>query len=84
MYLRYKEALNLIEQASPGSKAAFFHKFLSKGAQYFEPVGDEQREALGECSTCGGPTPNEVCAFCKLVERAGGQPVRLTRAPARR
>lgn len=82
-HLRFKEALNLIEQASPGTKAAFFHKFLSQGAQYFEPAGDEQRESLGECATCGGPTPNDVCAFCRLVERAGGQPVRLTRAPVR-
>ena len=30
------------------------------------------------CRVCGAPTTTEVCAFCRLVERAGGrQPVDL-------
>ena len=82
-HLRFKDALNLVEQASPGSKQAFFHKFLSQGAPFFAEAGDEQRAELGTCATCGGATPNDVCAFCRLVERAGGQPVKLTRAPNR-
>jgi hypothetical protein len=34
---------------------------------------------LGLCERCGSPSSNEVCAFCRLVERAGGhaQPVAL-------
>lgn len=82
-HLRYKEALNLIEQASPGTKAMFFHNFLNQAAHHFADVGDEQRDELRACTTCGGPTPNDVCAFCRLVERAGGQPVAFTRAPSR-
>lgn len=82
-HLRYKDALNLVEQNSPGTKQAFFHKFLSQGAPFFADAGEEARAELGTCATCGGPTPNDVCAFCRLVERAGGQPVKLTRAPAR-
>ena len=82
-HLRFKDALNLVEQASPGSKQAFFHKFLSQGAPFFAEAGDEKRAELGTCATCGGATPNDVCAFCRLVERAGGQPVKLTRAPNR-
>lgn len=77
-HLRYKDALNMIEAASPGSKQAFFHKFLTNAAEHFASVGDRQREELGSCRTCGSPTPGEVCAFCRLVERAGGQPVPVT------
>ena len=25
---------------------------------------------LGECARCGEPTPGEVCAFCRMWERA--------------
>ena len=82
-HLRYKDALNAIEAESPGTKAAFFHKFLSQGAAHFADLAVEQRSELGSCSTCGSPTPNEVCAFCKLVERAGGQPVTLSAGPGR-
>jgi len=82
-HLRYKDALNSIEAASPGSKAAFFHKFLSQGAPFFQEAAQDLRDELAPCLTCGAPTPNEVCAFCRLVERAGGQPVQLTSGPSR-
>lgn len=82
-HLRYKEALNVIEASSPGAKAAFFQKFLSDGLPHFSEVGDAQREELGSCASCGAPTPNEVCAFCKLVSSASGQPVTLTTAESR-
>jgi hypothetical protein len=29
---------------------------------------------LRPCATCGSPTTAERCAFCRLVERAGGTP----------
>ncbi|KAG1647979.1 tRNA-5-methyluridine(54) 2-sulfurtransferase [Nymphon striatum] len=82
-HIRYKDALNEIELASPGSKAAFFHKFLSQGAPFFQEAAEELRDGLNPCETCGQPTPNDVCAFCRLVERAGGQPVpvELTASP---
>jgi len=80
-HLRYKDALNMIESASPGSKAAFFHKFLSQGAPHFAEVADETRSELAPCPTCGAPTPSGTCAFCRLVERAGGQPVALSAKP---
>jgi uncharacterized protein (TIGR00269 family) len=70
-HIGYKEALNGIEEQSPGAKAAFYFEFLDKAAHRFEP------EALGEapvdlrpCSSCGAPTTGDVCAFCKLVTRA--------------
>ena len=74
-HLRYKDALNMIEVTSPGTKQAFFHRFLAQAAPLFQATGDELRGHLGACQTCGTPTPNDVCAFCRLVERAGGSAV---------
>lgn len=71
-HLAYKEALNAIEVQSPGSKSAFFHGFLQRAADRFTGDAEEEQAALRPCASCGAPTPNEVCAFCALVERAGG------------
>jgi tRNA(Ile)-lysidine synthase TilS/MesJ len=70
-HLGYKEALNAIEEQSPGAKAAFYFEFLDKAAHRFEAaaVGDAEVE-LHACASCGAPTTGEVCAFCKLVARA--------------
>jgi uncharacterized protein (TIGR00269 family) len=81
-HLGYKDALNMIEASSPGTKAGFFHKFLAQAAMHFDDVGDAQRAELGACRSCGAPTPNEVCAFCTLASRASGQPVVLSRTGA--
>jgi uncharacterized protein (TIGR00269 family) len=67
-HLGYKEALNLIEVQSPGTKAAFYFSFLDRIAERFEQR--EVQENLGSCASCGAPTTGDVCAFCKLVERA--------------
>jgi hypothetical protein len=82
-HLRYKDALNDIEVASPGSKADFYFGFLRNAAERFRtgPMSDDPADdgiALVACQQCGAPTTTEVCAFCRLVERAGGrQPVTL-------
>lgn len=83
-HLRYKEALNTIEAQSPGTKAAFFHKFLHQAAQHFASVGDEARAELAPCERCGSPTPSGLCAFCRLVDKAGGTPIELSQRPVRR
>jgi uncharacterized protein (TIGR00269 family) len=102
-HLGYKEALNEIEVRSPGSKADFYFSFLRRAADRFEPDGDDPTSAdpgddgtLRPCARCGSPTSTEVCAFCRLVDRAGGrapdgpvvQPVTITpralAGPARR
>lgn len=67
-HLRYKDALNDIEAASPGAKFDFFHGFLSRAAHLFQ--ADERDGALGTCTRCGAPASTDVCAFCRLVERA--------------
>jgi uncharacterized protein (TIGR00269 family) len=72
-HLGYKEALNEIEATSPGSKAAFYFGFLDRVAPMVASTAAEEREGLHPCPGCGSPTVSEVCAFCKLVERAGGR-----------
>jgi uncharacterized protein (TIGR00269 family) len=80
-HLGYKEALNAIEAQSPGSKHAFYFGFLDRAADRFADAvaADADAAPLGTCRSCGSPSTNEVCAFCRLVERtAGVQPVVLT------
>lgn len=72
-HLGYKSALNQIEDASPGSKAAFLFGFLDRIAPLMAPVAEAEREGLHPCPGCGSPTVADVCAFCKLVKRAGGR-----------
>jgi uncharacterized protein (TIGR00269 family) len=71
-HIGYKEALNEIESRSPGSKAAFLFGFLERVSPLVAGVAEAEREGLHPCPGCGSPTVSEVCAFCKLVDRAGG------------
>jgi uncharacterized protein (TIGR00269 family) len=81
-HLRYKEALNLIESASPGTKHGFFFGFLDRALDRFQDEVTEARADLRPCTRCGAPTPDETCAFCRLVDRVSGHepvPVELVR-----
>jgi len=71
-HLSYKAALNDIELASPGAKHAFYFGFLDRAAERFATEAEADREDLRPCASCGAPTTSEVCAFCRLVQRAGG------------
>jgi tRNA-5-methyluridine54 2-sulfurtransferase len=83
-HLGYKDLLNEMEVRSPGSKADFYFGFLRNAAERFDRDGSEDDGAgIGTCATCGGPASAEICAFCRLVERAAGaEPV--TVGPPRR
>jgi tRNA-5-methyluridine54 2-sulfurtransferase len=70
-HIGYKEALNGVEVTSPGSKAAFYFGFLERLAPLVATKAQLEREGLRPCAECGAPTVNDVCAFCKLVRRAG-------------
>lgn len=61
--LRYKEALDLLERRSPGTKAAFYHGFLEKARDRF---ADTEPGTLQPCFECGQPTTAEICAFCRM------------------
>jgi uncharacterized protein (TIGR00269 family) len=68
-HLGYKEALNAIEDRSPGTKAAFVFGFLERGHDRFSDDVASERAELSPCTSCGAPTPGDSCAFCKLQER---------------
>jgi uncharacterized protein (TIGR00269 family) len=72
-HLSYKNALNEIEAMSPGAKHSFYFGILDRAAAFFEVESSIDREGLGACASCGSPTTSEICAFCRLVVRAGGQ-----------
>jgi uncharacterized protein (TIGR00269 family) len=77
-HLGYKEALNAIETQSPGSKHDFYFGFLKRASERFLPEAEAEQDDLVACTRCGAPTTGEVCAFCKLVNRASGhEPVTL-------
>jgi uncharacterized protein (TIGR00269 family) len=74
--LAHKEALNRLEEVSPGAKHNFLFGFLDKARPAFERA--EQAE-LRECARCGQVTTGELCAFCKLadqVKRSAGARLR--------
>jgi uncharacterized protein (TIGR00269 family) len=69
-HLAYKEALNTLEQTSPGAKANFLFSFLERGHERFAGDAEAERVELVPCAVCGSPTTGEVCAFCRMGERA--------------
>ncbi|MDQ1566290.1 MAG: tRNA-5-methyluridine54 2-sulfurtransferase [Actinomycetota bacterium] len=72
-HLAYKEALNTLEQKSPGAKANFLFSFLERGHERFAADAETERGELTPCTVCGSPTTGEVCAFCRMGERVRGR-----------
>lgn len=64
--LLYKETLNAVEVQSPGTKQSFVQGFQRRARSLLEDPALELRE----CSECGQPTTTQVCAFCRMWERA--------------
>lgn len=62
--MKFKGALDALEEASPGTKHSFLFGFLDKGKAHFPSDGVE----LQACVRCGSATPGEVCAFCKAKD----------------
>jgi tRNA-5-methyluridine54 2-sulfurtransferase len=79
----HKEALNLLEQQSPGTKQAFLLGFLDKARPVF--ASDDPHE-IRPCIECEQPTTTERCAFCRLMieTRKPRGPYRGRRRRARR
>jgi len=66
--LVYKEVLNRLEDASPGTKLTFLQEFLRSGRPAFaEPEGERNS---GTCSRCGMPAYGETCSYCALLASA--------------
>lgn len=80
---RYKEAITLLEDKSPGTKSQFYTRFLREAADRFRNA----EEATGgvdvvACVVCRAPTVRRKsgeprCAFCNTKELA------LSRKPPR-
>lgn len=68
-HLAYKAALNSIEEQSPGTKASFYLNFIERMAPLLAGERAEPGE-LGTCRHCGAPASGEVCAFCRIVDKA--------------
>ncbi len=65
--LVYKDALNRLEAASPGTKQAFVREFLRTGHPVFAGHAAGEQRAPSSCARCGMPAWGDVCAFCRLV-----------------
>ncbi|HVF53276.1 MAG TPA: ATP-binding protein [Actinomycetota bacterium] len=66
---RYKEAITLLEESSPGTKHQMYFGFLKRAASRFadEAGGDD----VVACTACGAPTMGDgKCSFCKTKELA--------------
>jgi uncharacterized protein (TIGR00269 family) len=74
--LRFKDALNRLEAASPGTKAQFLLGYLDRAAPLF---ASEDRADLRPCDRCAQPTTGRFCAFCRARAQILGE--RLGEAP---
>jgi uncharacterized protein (TIGR00269 family) len=78
-HIGYKEALNALEEKSPGTKASSYLGFLDRMVPVLANIAATGADSVTSCTNCGAPTGGEegsVCAFCRLVERsAAHEPV---------
>jgi uncharacterized protein (TIGR00269 family) len=85
---RYKEALTLLEETSPGTKQQFYFGFLKKAAEKFKSSADEAD--LVPCDACGAPTvkwedsTEAICSFCRTKNLAERRRAAGPRTPRRK
>jgi uncharacterized protein (TIGR00269 family) len=63
--LKNKEAVNLIEFRSPGTKIRFYQEFL----KHRRVFASHDPSPIRSCAVCGYPTTGETCHFCRILER---------------
>lgn len=63
--LLYKDALNRLEEAAPGTKQNFYFSFLKRPSP---PSPTEQTEMIS-CQQCGQPTNGSLCGYCRLIAK---------------
>lgn len=81
-HLGYKEALADLELRSPGSKASFYFGYLREAADRFRSGGStDGPDGPVPCGRCGAPCSGEICSFCRLLDRAGAEPLALDGPP---
>jgi len=78
-HIGFKEALNALEEKSPGTKASYYLGFLDRMVPVLAGIAASGADSVTPCTRCGAPTGGEegsLCAFCRLVERsAAHEPV---------
>jgi tRNA-5-methyluridine54 2-sulfurtransferase len=83
--LTYKDALNRLEHASPGTKMAFVREFLRTGQPLIAAgvaAGATPADGPpGACERCGMPAWGSICGFCRLVSEVETRRARQTPAP---
>jgi uncharacterized protein (TIGR00269 family) len=62
--LVYKDVLNRLEAAMPGTKLNFVREFLRSGQPLFAQSG---AAPPATCRTCGMPSFGDLCSFCNLI-----------------
>lgn len=62
--LVYKDMLNRLEAASPGSKLSFVQDFLARAQP---ALASAPEPPPNTCAGCGMPAFGELCGFCRLV-----------------
>jgi uncharacterized protein (TIGR00269 family) len=62
--LTYKDVLNRLEAASPGTKLAFVTGFLERALPGFAASSETPPQP---CGRCGMPSFAGLCAYCRLV-----------------
>jgi uncharacterized protein (TIGR00269 family) len=72
--LVYKDTLNRLEAASPGTKLAFVKEFLRTAQPAFAGV---EREPPNDCARCGMPAFGSLCSYCRLVDEVQQKTARM-------
>jgi len=80
--LVYKDALNRLEAASPGTKLAFVREFHRRGQPAITARAEDDQRPPQTCARCGMPSWGDVCAFCKLVAEIETKRARGVTGPA--
>ena len=80
--LVYKDMLNRLEAASPGSKLLFVQEFLHRAQPELRAP---EHSAPQTCAGCGMPSFSGLCGFCRLArETAAKREARASRAAGER
>jgi len=62
-----KQALDIIEARSPGTKLRFYSKFVKSAAVFRSLFPEPKTEP---CEVCGQPTTAGVCVVCRMLGRS--------------
>ncbi len=75
----YKESLNQLENARPGTKLIFYLRYLEarqSGELFIQR--EKQPAHIHPCEKCGQPTSApQLCSFCRMLEKADITPTEV-------